>query len=86
MDNWEKFCRRTNDPKLQYIEGMLDERGIPHRRNGESWHAPILEVPAQHLDAAWKMLGEKLPGRGRKLTLDDMPDDHPIFRGSYEPQ
>lgn len=84
--NWEVFCKRTGDPKLQYIEGMLDERGIPHRRNGESWHAPILEVPEQHLDVAWRMLSEKLPGRGRKLTLDEMPDNHPIFRGDYEPQ
>jgi len=72
---WETFCKRTEDPKLSYIERMLDARGIPHRRNGESWHAPILEVPEQHLAAAWEMLGEDVDGR----RLDDIPDDDLMF-------
>lgn len=76
---WETFCKRTEDPKLRYIEAMLTERGIPHRRNGYSFHGPILQIPQEFDTEAWSMLGEKLPGRGRRQTLDDMPDNHPIF-------
>ena len=57
---WETSCKRTNDPKLRYIEGMLDKQGIPHRRNGRSFHAPILQVPRQHADAAWEMLSQTI--------------------------
>jgi len=78
---WVTFCKRTNDPKLHYLEQMLAARGIPSRRNGESWHAPILEVPTEFESDAWDMLGEELtPGDGR---LDDMPDDHPAFASRY---
>ena len=51
-DKWVQYTKRTDDPKLAAIERLLDARGIPHRRRGESWHAPILQVPEQHLDAA----------------------------------
>ena len=74
---WQSFCRRTNDPKLAYIESLLTERGIPHRRNGESWHAPILEVPEAHMDEAWALLGMVIDGR----QLDDIEDDDPMFNG-----
>jgi hypothetical protein len=73
--NWETFCRRTNDPKLSVIERMLTERGIAHRRNGESFHAPILEVDSQQADKAWAMLSETIDGR----ELDEIPDNDPIF-------
>ena len=79
---WVTLCRRTEDPKLRFIERMLTARGIPNQRAGHSFHAPILQVPVEHESAAWDMLGEKLPGRGRRNTLDDMPDDHPMFRRS----
>lgn len=74
---WTTFCRRTEDPKLAFIEKLLDQRGIPHRRNGHSFHAPILEVPSQHADAAWKMLSEDIFGDGQRL--DDIEDDDPVF-------
>jgi len=66
---WETFCKRTNDPKLSYVEALLDRAGIPHRRNGESFHAPILEVDSQRLDDAWEILN----------PIDDIPDDDPMF-------
>lgn len=72
---WVTFCRRTDDPKLSAIESMLDARGIAHRRNGHSFHAPILEVPDEHAGAAWDLLGLDVDGR----TLDDIPDDDPIW-------
>ena len=77
LGKWEVICKRTDDPKLAWMERWFQSRGIPTRRNGHSFHAPILEVPAEHHDTAWKMLSEKLPRR--RMTVDDMPDDHPLF-------
>lgn len=65
MTNWTQFTKRTNDPKLSALESMLDDAGIPHRRHGESFHAPILQVPAERLDDAWQILD----------PIDDIPDD-----------
>ena len=77
--SWTLFTKRTNDPKLSYIEYRLDELGVPHRRNGESFHAPILEVPEEYLKVAWKLLDE----RHGRYRLDDVRDDHPKF-AAYE--
>lgn len=74
MTQWTVFTRRTDDPKLTWLELQLTEAGIPHRRNGESWHAPILEVPADQLDAAWAILD----------PVDDIPDDDPMFDGTSD--
>jgi hypothetical protein len=85
---FEQLCRRTEDPKLAYIESILTERGIYHRRSGESFHAPILEVSSNKADEAWQVLnlqGRKdlnLPVRFG-VSLDDIPDDHACFEG-YE--
>jgi hypothetical protein len=67
--NWSMLSKRTNDPKLAYLEYLLESEGIPTRREGESWHAPILEVPKCDLDRAWSLLG----------PLDDIEDDDPQF-------
>lgn len=79
---WVAAFRRTNDPKLAYVEHVLTVRGIPHRRNGHSWHAPILEVPAEHQEAAWNLLGEDVFGDGE--DFDVIPDDDSVFDG-YQP-
>ena len=71
---WEILCKRTEDPKLAWIERELDKLSIPHRRNGRSWHADhILEVPEVHSEAANAILMRKV---GR-WTIDDIRDDHP---------
>lgn len=62
---WTTFTRRTNDPKLGWLERRLDEAGIPHRRSGESFHAPIMEVHLDDLDKAWDILS----------PVDDEPDE-----------
>lgn len=67
---WTMFTKRTEDPKLAWLERQLDEKGIPHRRNGYSFHAPIMEVPTSRLDEAWELL---------PLEIDDLPDDDPRF-------
>lgn len=74
VNAWVTFCRRTNDPKLKYIEVLLDECKIPNRRHGESMHAPILEVSKDREDEAWKLLN----------PIDDIPDDDPMFRDYRE--
>lgn len=73
--NWESVYRRTNDPKLAYLEHRLDELGIKHRRHGESAHAPILQVPAEQSQAAWDLLSEEIEG----VPLDDIGDDNAMF-------
>jgi hypothetical protein len=66
---WEMLTKRTNDPKLLWLEDQLDVAGVAHRRNGESFHAPILEVDKAKLDKAWEIL----------TPVDDVPDDDPRF-------
>lgn len=69
---WVTLCRRTNDPKLKDIERRLDEMWVPHRRSGESFHAPILQVPSELYDLAETIL---------TLEYDEIPDDDPRFLG-----
>lgn len=79
---WVTFTRRTEDPKLAYIEHRLTLLGIPHRRNWASWHAPILEVPQAQSEAAWALLDEQVDTGviDKKLQrLDDVPDGHWLF-------
>lgn len=83
MTNWTKLTRRTEDPKLRYIEYRLDLMGIPHQRNGESFHAPILEVPYEHHQRAWDLLSETTLVDGE--VLDNLDDRHPAFDPWREP-
>lgn len=75
MRQWEDHIAALDegaeDPKLAWLETQLSLAHIPSRRHGESWHAPILQVPARHLDAAWAILD----------SADDVPDDDPMFGG-----
>ncbi len=72
--SWVVLCRRTNDPKLSWLEHQLKKANILHRRNGESFHAPILEVWSSQLDEAWNILD----------PIDDIEDDDPMFSGPTE--
>ena len=74
---WETICRRTNDPKLQHFQDMLSARGIVSRRNGESLHAPILDVPELFAEDAWNLLSSDVFGDG--ACYDDIADDDPVF-------
>jgi hypothetical protein len=70
------FTKRTDDPKLRWLELRLDIKRIAHRRNGHSFHAPILEVDARCLDEAWAILNER---RGR-YRVDDISDRSPRWK------
>ena len=67
---WERMTKRTDDPKLAWLERQLDKAGIAHRRNGESFHAPIMEVDTSKYDEAWKILD----------PVDDIPDHDPMWK------
>lgn len=69
---WVVLARRTSDPKLAWLERKLAARAIISRRNGHSFHAPILEVRARDLSAAMRLL----------RPVDDLPDDDPRFGGA----
>lgn len=73
--NFATFTRRTEDPKLAWLERELARAGIASRRNGASAHAPILEVDASRLDDAWAILD----------PVDDVPDDDARF-STVEPE
>lgn len=75
---WVRFTRRTDDPKLAWLECQLAMRGIPSRRRGFSFHGPILEVPAHLEDAAWALLRGRIDGFDE--SIDDMEDDHEVFQ------
>lgn len=69
MPHWVTFTRRTDDPKLTWLEKQLDEAGIQNQRKGASAHAPILQVDKDDLEDAWAIL----------TPVDDIPDDDPMF-------
>jgi len=77
MTKWTQFTKRTEDPKLAWLECQLLLRGIPSRRPGYSFHAPILEVPEEYESAADDLLRERYPGS--RKSVDDIEDDHPAF-------
>ena len=70
VKNWAQFTKRTNAPKLTWLQKKLTEAGIPNRINGRTFHAPILEVPDDKLDKAWELLPN---------DIDNREDDDPMF-------
>ena len=65
------FTKRTNDPKLNWIERQLTSVNILWQRKGYSFHAPILYVEKNRIDDAWKILD----------PIDDIPDDDVRWTG-----
>jgi len=68
--DWVQFTKRTDDPKLAWLERQLRDAGIESRRHGESFHAPILQVEQHRLEEAWGILTNE---------IDDIPDDDERF-------
>lgn len=71
---WVQLCKRTEDPKLTWLEQQLTASGIPSRRHGHSFHGPILEVRQWDEDKAWEIL----------TPVDDIEDDDPQFHAWVE--
>ncbi len=85
-NEWVLLCKRTDDPKLAWIEKQLRARGIETVRKGRSFHADhCLYVPRGKEKEAWDFLAQPAPARLRRWykTIDEIPDDHPMFGGGY---
>lgn len=67
--NWVLFTKRTHDPKLAWLQERLTEAGIANKRDGYSFHGPILLVDAAKEVAAWDIL----------TPVDDVDDDDTRF-------
>ena len=70
---WVQFTKRTNDPKLAWLERELTAMGVPNKRDGQSFHAPILKVPENLLHVAWDILD----------PIDDVADDDPRWTEAH---
>lgn len=86
MSNFVLFTKRTDFPKLGFIIDQLTRHGIPCRINGESFHAPILEVSEAFEADAWALLDAPAADYGipEKGDLDAVEDDHPFFSAFAE--
>lgn len=70
-ENWTQLCKRTEDPKLAWLERQLTAAGLRHGRSKfPSFHAPRLLVHPEDEDKALEIL----------LPVDDIPDDDPRFQ------
>ena len=72
-----QFTKRTDEPKLSHLEKLLTIHGISSRREGRSFHAPILMVPDSELENAHALLESDVFFDGR--SYDDIPDDDAVF-------
>jgi len=71
MNTWVNFTRRTDDPKLAWMQNELAKLGIESRRYGHTLHAPILQVRKKDWDRSMEFL----------YTIDNIPDDDEQFAG-----
>ena len=78
---FEPFTRRTEDPKLAWLEHQLSETGIMHLRRGESFHAPIMLVEKARLAEAQAILDQVFIHNGIPTRVEDLPDNDSIFYG-----
>jgi hypothetical protein len=79
------FTRRTDYPKLAFIQDLLLRHGIPCKVEGRSFHAPILKVSELFEEDAWDLLTAPAKSYGirgvpRGTNLDDVRDGHPFFQ------
>ena len=52
------------------------------RRGGDSFHAPILEIREQDQARFWAYMAQPFDESG--ISVDDMPDDDPVFYEALE--
>lgn len=80
--SWVLATKRTDDPKLLWIEAQLDLMRVPHKRGWPSFHASCTTwVPKWASGVVDYLLAMSSPGNVRRHypTIDDIPDDHRIF-------
>ncbi len=72
---WRRLTKRTNHPKLAWLEKQLGKAGIANRRNGRTIQAPVLEVDTTKFNEACVILD----------SVDDIADDDSIFTEDLQP-
>lgn len=72
VDEWVVFTKRTNDPKLRWLLGKCQEKGLRVKIEGESRHAPISWVHRDDYSAAESILApvDNLPDNARKFRRE----------------
>lgn len=69
--DWVPFTRRTTSPKLNYLMVQLRNADIPFRVINQNRHAPILEIPKEHMPVATEEI---------LSPIDKYPNDHGMFQ------
>lgn len=66
---WAMLTKKTNGPKLRWLEYRLEDEGIPWRK--EPGDTPILSVPFEKVEAAWEILEpvDEVPNEDSRWTL-----------------
>jgi hypothetical protein len=76
---WKAFSFVVDEPKLGWIEAILDDKKIPHRRVAqEKRDVPRLEVPIENYDEASKIWNFRIQGSDKPVR--DIPTNDPVFR------
>jgi hypothetical protein len=76
IHDWKPFCFTTTDPKLNWLEAVMNDLRIPHRRMPQAMRAtPRLEVPGSQYNEAAKIWLYSIGGR----TVRNIPSDDPVF-------
>lgn len=75
------LTRRTDGPKLAYLEKRLTEANVPFIREGHTGNHPVLKVSAEteHYRAALDIIDEEVEFNGEMTPIDSLPNDHPMF-------
>lgn len=75
--NWRPFSFTVDDPKLEWLESVLSDQSIPHRRMPQDGrNEPRLEVPMERLEKAVEIWYYTIAGK----NVRDLPSDDPVFQ------
>lgn len=74
--NWRPFTFVVGEPKLLWLESVLDTLNISHRRMPQDRPFPRLEIPAELFDKANEIWEYTIGGR----CVKHMPSDDDVFQ------
>jgi hypothetical protein len=89
---WVTLTRSCESPKLDFIKFLLREFGVNYEEDGYGPNGPIIYVPVESLALANEMVIYREVGHVQyggvdvTITVDDLHDDHALFREWYSAQ